>query len=460
MRVAPEDVQEYRFTVVRGAQPGARMTFEGGVRNLRIGRAVENDIVVSDPTVSRSHARVELRNDGWFLIDAGSSAGVEKMGFRIGASPEPLESGDEFKLGDTILKFEVVAKKGATKKAAAASIAPAGPSLLARIGLGSRRTQILALAVLVILALFLLWPSAPGLPPQATAPAGINYGSIVGWLPGVDESHLAKATFEVPIESEGVGLYFTVASQGGVEVRCGDRVVGSIPSGSAWQSYQLLFLPRAFSRGSKVNVEFRNAGYDPAKHDSDPSQAPTWAVKGMFLARAAGAPSSPAQLADDLRGTQGIAQRIDDNVGFRSAIIQSTRRAVLGVMKLSGRSAVLVPIPQAVPADRIANKIESARNDLTADHFEPALQDLTFTLGKADAEIAREYQRLVNNITLARKRESGEEEVVMLATMMRMLPDLTDPRRRAYLGDVEALAGERAELFNDTFDRLGEGVSG
>ncbi len=460
MRVAPEDVQEYRFTVVRGAAPGSHMSFEGGVRNVRIGRAADNDIVVGDPTVSRLHARVELRADGWFLFDAGSSAGVEKMGFRIGSSPEPLESGDEFKIGDTILKFEVVAKKGAKKvDAAAAPAAPAAPGLLTRVGLGSRRVQILAVAVLAVLSLLLLWPSAPGLPPQSTASVGINYASLVGWLPGVDDSHLAGATFEVPIESDGVGLYFAVASQYGVEVRVGDRVVGSIPSGSGWQGYQLVFLPRAFSREPKLLVSFRNQGYDPAKHDADPDSAPSWAVRNMFLARLSGASSSPGQLADELQGTQGMAQRITDNVGFRAAIVQATRRALLGAMKLAGQSAVIVPIPRTV-AVRIADRIESARTNLTADKFDAALRDLTAALGAADAELAREYQRLVNNITLARKRQATDEEVVMLATIMRLLPDLTDPRRRAYAGDVESLAGPQAVLFNDTFDRLGEGVSG
>jgi len=200
MKLSPEDVQEYRFTVVRGAKPGQQITFEGGVRDVKIGRAVDNDIVISDPTVSRLHARVELRPDGWFLIDAGSASGVEKMGFRISAR-EPLESGDEFKLGDTILRFEVVAKKGALKKAAAeppAAAGPAAPGLLHRIGLETRRTQILALCAVAILFLLLLWPSAATLPPQSTEPAGINYNASLGWLSGRDESHLAGVTFEVP----------------------------------------------------------------------------------------------------------------------------------------------------------------------------------------------------------------------------------------------------------------------
>ena len=460
MRVAPEDVQEYRFTVVRGAQPGARITFEGGIRSVRIGRAVDNDIVVSDPTVSRAHARVDLLADGWFLVDNGSAAGVEKMGFRIGTEREPLDSGDEFKLGDTILKFEVVAKKGAIKKAAAEAKPAAGPGLLERVGLRSRRTQILALVAVAVLMLLLLWPSAPGLPPQSSGPVGINYASTVGWLSGIDESHLAGATFEVPVESEGANLYFTVASEKGIELRCGDRVVASIPASKAWQSYTLIFLPRAFTRGGKVGVSFRNLGYDPTHGDIDPAQAPFWAVRGMFLARVSDAPSSPGQLAETLLGTREIAGRVDDNVGFRAGIIQALRRAILGVMKLSGQSAVLVPIPKKIPPDSLADRIEAARANLGGERFDGALRDLTFSLGKADAELARNYQQLVNSLTLARKRQAGDEDVVLLATLMRMLPDLTDPRRRAYVGDVKALAGKRAELYNDTLDRLGEGVSG
>jgi hypothetical protein len=88
------------------------------------------------------------------------------------------------------------------------------------------------------------------------------------------------------------------------------------------------------------------------------------------------------------------------------------------------------------------------------------MDDLTFAIGKADAELSRDYQQLVNNITLARRREAGDEEVVLLATVMRMLPDLTDPRRRAFAGDVRQLAGDRAKLYNETLDRLGQGVSG
>jgi hypothetical protein len=469
MKIAPEDVQEYRFTVVRGAKPGSRVSFEGGVRNVRIGRAVDNDVVVSDPTVSRSHARVELRADGWFIADAGSSAGVEKMGFRVGSAPEPLDSGDEFKVGDTILKFEVVAKKGAIKKAAieaatdaAAEATPAAsqPGILARVGLKSRRSQILAVAALAVLGMLLLWPSAPGLPPQSSDPVGVEYSATVGWVPGVDDSHLAGATFDMPIEGEGLSLYFQVASKDGVEVRAGERVLATIPKSTSWQSYALVMIPRAFSRESKLRIAFRNRGYDPAQGDIDPQQAPFWGIRGAMLARIPNSPSSPGQLAEDLLGTQGLAERMQDNVGFRATIIQSLRRALVGVMKLSGKSAVLVTIPSKIPPDPLAERIETARTDLSSDRLDAALGDLTATLGKADAELARDYQQLVNNLTLARKRGSGNDEVVILATIMRTIPDPTDPRRRTFVPDVKKLSGENVKLYNATLERLGTGVSG
>ena len=464
MKLSPEDVQEYRFTVVRGAKPGQQITFEGGVRDVKIGRAVDNDIVISDPTVSRLHARVELRPDGWFLIDAGSASGVEKMGFRISAR-EPLESGDEFKLGDTILRFEVVAKKGALKKAAAeppAAAGPAAPGLLHRIGLETRRTQILALCAVAILFLLLLWPSAATLPPQSTEPAGINYNASLGWLSGRDESHLAGVTFEVPVEAQGLGLHFEAASAAGVEVRVESRVVAKLDPTNAWQGYVLVFVPRAFTSGGKLHVQLINLGYDPSQGNIDPSEAKFWGVRKTFLARVVDASTSPDQLSEELLGTRGLAERASDNVGFRATIVQALRRSILGVMKLSGKSAHLVPIPSAqkIPPGSVAERIETARAALAGQKPEVALRELTAAMGKTEAELGREYQKLVNNITLARQRDAWSEEVVTLATVMRMFPDLTDPRRRVFVPDVKKLAGERAKLYNDTLERLGAGVSG
>jgi RsiW-degrading membrane proteinase PrsW (M82 family) len=49
---------------------GRTFTFEPG-ETVRIGRSPENAIVVSDPIVSRDHARIRWQADGWILDDLG-----------------------------------------------------------------------------------------------------------------------------------------------------------------------------------------------------------------------------------------------------------------------------------------------------------------------------------------------------------------------------------------------------
>ncbi len=467
MKIAPEDVESFRFTVVRGAKPGASVSFGGGLRTIRIGRAVDCDIVLNDPTASRQHARVEIRQDGWFLVDAGSSAGVEKLGFRIGTAPEPLESGDEFKLGDTILRFEVIAKKGTLKKTAAAEAAAAtnkaaGPSLFDRVGLKTQQSRLLVGAIVILVFGYLLWPSAPGLPEQATGPVGFNYAAYFGWIAGGDHSHLDSATFEVPVETAGFALYFDVVSAKGVEVRVTDRPVGKIEASSQWQSFVLLVIPRAFGTASKIPVTFDNLGYDKSQGDIDPSTAPYWALRKTFYLRSLNSTTSPAATAEELQGSESLADRITDNVAFRAAIAQTLRNASLGAMKLSGKSAMLIPIPSGkqVPPDTLAQRIDTARTELVAESYEPALRDLTVALARADGELAREYQKNMNTLSLARKREAVNDQSILLATMIRMFPDITDPRRRVHVPDVKKLRGDPLKVYNATYERLGVGFSG
>src|SRR5215469_2825423 len=68
--------------IVRAAQRGGRVSelkitfagqtfaFEPG-QTVRIGRSPENAVIVSDPIVSRDHARVSWRDNGWVLDDLG-----------------------------------------------------------------------------------------------------------------------------------------------------------------------------------------------------------------------------------------------------------------------------------------------------------------------------------------------------------------------------------------------------
>jgi RsiW-degrading membrane proteinase PrsW (M82 family) len=61
---------------------GRRYSFEQG-QTVRIGRSMDNDVVVSDPTVSRQHARLAWGPDGWVFEGLGR-AGTFLRGTAVG----------------------------------------------------------------------------------------------------------------------------------------------------------------------------------------------------------------------------------------------------------------------------------------------------------------------------------------------------------------------------------------
>ncbi len=72
---------------------------------IRIGRALDNDIVVGDASVSRHHASIEYRNGGFLLRDLGSQNGTWVDGKRV--IEASLAGGDAFRLGDAVFTFHV-----------------------------------------------------------------------------------------------------------------------------------------------------------------------------------------------------------------------------------------------------------------------------------------------------------------------------------------------------------------
>ena len=68
-----------------------------------IGRSQENDIVVSDPNVSRRHARLLRADNGFVVEDLGSTNGTLLDGAPI--DRERIESGDELTFGQSTARF-------------------------------------------------------------------------------------------------------------------------------------------------------------------------------------------------------------------------------------------------------------------------------------------------------------------------------------------------------------------
>src|SRR5437016_1779872 len=106
------------FLVRSGGLAGQRLSVKTPVVN--IGRADYNDLVVPDPSVSTSHAKLQRREGVWVLVDLDSTNGTFVDGEQV-KGDAPLAPGATVRLGDVQLVFEPsddalgIAKGGGTQ---------------------------------------------------------------------------------------------------------------------------------------------------------------------------------------------------------------------------------------------------------------------------------------------------------------------------------------------------------
>ena len=70
---------------------------------VTIGRLPASDITIADPGASRSHAEVRATDDGYEVVDLGSTNGTMVNGRRV--REQPLEDGDRITIGRTVIDF-------------------------------------------------------------------------------------------------------------------------------------------------------------------------------------------------------------------------------------------------------------------------------------------------------------------------------------------------------------------
>lgn len=69
----------------------------------QIGRALDNDVVVNDSSVSRHHATIESRNGSFTMRDLDSQNGTFVSGEKVNQTP--IKDGDSLKFGDAVFTF-------------------------------------------------------------------------------------------------------------------------------------------------------------------------------------------------------------------------------------------------------------------------------------------------------------------------------------------------------------------
>ena len=71
---------------------------------MSIGRLPECEITLVDANVSRRHAEIQPRGDGFVLVDLGSTNGSRVNGVRV--TDRELRDGDELGFGNIRLTFQ------------------------------------------------------------------------------------------------------------------------------------------------------------------------------------------------------------------------------------------------------------------------------------------------------------------------------------------------------------------
>ena len=92
-----------RLVGIQGEVAG--LSFPLGTAPITVGRGSGNDVVLTTPLASRSHARLRWEHGSWMLTDSGSSNGTAVNGQRVHGAYQ-LRGGDEITVGDAVLRFE------------------------------------------------------------------------------------------------------------------------------------------------------------------------------------------------------------------------------------------------------------------------------------------------------------------------------------------------------------------
>ena len=72
---------------------------------VNVGRADYNDLVIADPSVSTTHAKLQRRDDVWVLTDLGSTNGTYVEGEPV-TGETALTPGTTLRFGDVAALFE------------------------------------------------------------------------------------------------------------------------------------------------------------------------------------------------------------------------------------------------------------------------------------------------------------------------------------------------------------------
>lgn len=176
------------FGVLAGPRFGEELPIHSPV--ISIGQGPQNDLVLDDDSVSRSHARLEFKMGSWLLTDLDSTNGTAIEGVKLAAGvPTPLAYASTVRFGGVKLQFRKV--EDADPEAARASFREP-ESATPTSSRGFRLPLWLFLLILVVLAI-VIYLIVGGTPPaEAPLPEPITMVEVANLLDPSDGALLRR----------------------------------------------------------------------------------------------------------------------------------------------------------------------------------------------------------------------------------------------------------------------------
>lgn len=94
-----------RLIITQGNDAGQTLAVRPG-KTYTVGRALDNDLVLTDIAVSRKHFDLRADRGAWVLADRGSGNGT-LINHRIEDAPFMLANGDVIDIGNTTFRFDL-----------------------------------------------------------------------------------------------------------------------------------------------------------------------------------------------------------------------------------------------------------------------------------------------------------------------------------------------------------------
>lgn len=126
--------------------PGGARRVEIRLPLVHIGRGAHNDVTLDDDSVSDTHAKLQLREDGWYLVDLGSTNGTFVGSSRI-VNERRLDSAADLRFGGVKMAFRPADAGGVTVRGAGTRVLPTSVAERARATREPRTSATLRSAV-------------------------------------------------------------------------------------------------------------------------------------------------------------------------------------------------------------------------------------------------------------------------------------------------------------------------